>query len=427
LAVVNSSLGTIRPAWLWAVAATMMFILQLPMLAAVPWAPREIVSDFFQDWASARNLLNGLPIYTEHTETIPRYVGAVDPICYRNLVNAHPPTSVLLYLPVAPLDYRSALLAWNLAGLAMLAASLGIVRRELRLPVPWWSVLAATGLLLLSGPLVRQLIHGQLNLVLLLLITLAWAAERSGGSARAGALIGAATAIKLFPGFLFLYFLVRRQWSALIAGALTLAVLSGLTAALLGPEVFTTYVRDIQPRLASFGSSWYNASLVGFWTRLFDPATNEERVEPLWRSAGAARIGILLAWLAVAAVVARAASRARTRTTLDHAFGAGVTGMLLLAPITWDHAFLLLLLPVSMLWVDPPRSELAKVLLMLAVAALWFWQKPACDWVISGGAGEGIAHYHHTLTILSYPCYALLVILILGVARAGAQAPRSGT
>src|SRR3954462_15183831 len=95
-------------AWLWFAVAGLMAILQMPFLIAGFWPPKEIVSDFFQDWASARNLLSGLPIYTEHTVTIPRYVGQVDPICYSNLINAHPPTSVLLLLPVAWLDYRPA-------------------------------------------------------------------------------------------------------------------------------------------------------------------------------------------------------------------------------------------------------------------------------------------------------------------------------
>jgi hypothetical protein len=271
----------------------------------------------------------------------------------------------------------------------------------------------------LCRPLLQQLIHGQLNLVLLLLVTGAWAADRSGRPGWSGVLVGAATAIKLFPGFLFLYFLLRRQWSALVTGAVTLALLTGLTAVVLGPEVYATYLREVVPRLESYRSSWFNASLVGFWTRLFNPATREEHVEPLWRSAWAARAGILLSWLAVVALAAWSVQRARTRLQLDHAFGVAVTGMLLLSPITWDYAFLLLLVPIALLCADPPRSEAAKLLLMLALAALWFWQKPVCQVIIPGGIAQGVASPAHALTILSYPCYALFVLLVLGAARAG--------
>jgi hypothetical protein len=404
---------------LWFAIAGLMLVLQLPFLIAAFWPPRELVSDFFQDWASARNLLNGLPIYTEHTVTIPRYVGEVDPICYCNLINAHPPTSVLLLLPVALLDYRPALLAWNLAGLMMLGASLWVVCRQLEISFPARAIFPALALLVLCRPLLQQLLHGQFNLVLLLLVTGAWAADRSGQPGWAGALVGAATAIKLFPAFLFLYFLLRRQWAALAAGALTLALLTALTATVEGPDVFATYFHDVVPRLEKFRTSWFNASLVGFWTKLFNPATVEEHVEPLWRSAAAARAGILVSWLAVVSVVSWGVLRAQTRTQLDHAFGAVLTGMLLLSPITWDYAFLLMLVPLAVLWVDPPRSRAAKLLLVMALAALWFWQKPLCELAIAGGIANGVALPVQTLTVLSYPCYALVAVLILGAARAG--------
>ncbi len=61
------------------------------------------VPDLFQDWASARNRLDGRPIYTPHTVTVPVYfsyqrdsrdLGFID-------YNAHPPTSVLAALPLA--------------------------------------------------------------------------------------------------------------------------------------------------------------------------------------------------------------------------------------------------------------------------------------------------------------------------------------
>jgi hypothetical protein len=413
----------VRQPWIWASVAALTFLAQAPTFLACAWPPREFVTDFFQDWASARNYLAGLPVYTDHHVTIPRYVGTVDPICYSNRVNAHPPTSVLLLLPMAGLNYRPALLAWNVASLAMLGLSLWIVRKELGLSSSHSWFFPALALVLLCRPLIQQLIHGQLNLVLLLLLTGAWAADRRGRPGWAGVLVGSAAAVKLFPGFLFLYFAVRRQWTALIAGMLTVVVLTGMTVAILGPETFRAYVQEVLPQLEKFRSSWFNASLVGLWTRLFNPATREEHVEPLWRSAAAARAGILVSWMAVGAAVAWAIGRAGSRGQIDHAFGAAVTGMLLLSPITWDYGFLLLLLPVAVLWRDPPRSEAAKLLLVVALAALWFWQKPVCDAIIPGGVTRGVADAVHTITVLSYQCYGLIIILALSMAGASRGCP----
>jgi Glycosyltransferase family 87 len=407
-----------KKSWPWFALALVVGFYQLPAFVGAMWPPRDIISDFYQDWASARNFFCGLPIYSDNREMVGRYVGQVDPVCLCNPVNAHPPTSVLLFAPLARLDYRPALLIWNLSSLALLGLSLRLVFQGLGVPFSHRTALATFCLLMFCRPLLQQLFHGQLNLVLLALLTGAWAADRSGRAGWAGALVGTATAIKLFPGVLFLFLVLRRQWNSLIAGAITVAVLSGLTVAILGLETYRAYIQDVLPNLKTFSSSWFNASLVGFWSRLFDPDTPVQHVEPLWRSAMAAQAGILVSWIAVLAVLARNARRAQTRTGLDHAFGSAITGMLLLSPITWDYAFLLLLVPVAVLWANPPRTERAKILLLTASAGLWFWQKPFCHILIPGGFLQGMAYPVHSLTVLSYQCYSLIVLLILGTMEA---------
>jgi Glycosyltransferase family 87 len=405
--------------WLWAAAALLVGILQFtPLVEALRHSP-GIVSDFYQDWASGRNWWNGLPVYTDHQVTIPRYIGPVDPFCLRVEFNAHPPSSIVVMIPWAILDYRAALLGWNLLSLGMLLASLETIRRSLEVPLTVELIAPAVIFLLLSRPLLMQLFHGQWNLVLLLLVTGVWAAERSGRPAWAGVLLGVATAIKLFPGFLFLYLLVRRQWSAVIEGALAFAMLTGLTAALLGPEVYRVYFEELLPKLAPVRSSWYNASLVGFWTRLFDPATAEVHVLPLWRNGMVLRGAVLLSGLFVIMTVTRAIRSADTRDALDHAFGLTVTGMLLVSPITWDHSLLLLLLPISFLLHDPPPSEVAKVLLVVSLGAIWFLgQRLVCDRLIPGGLVAGFASPAHTLTVLAYPTYALATLFVIEAVRA---------
>jgi alpha-1,2-mannosyltransferase len=335
-------------------------------------------------------------------------------------MNAHPPTSVLLMLPVASLNYHRALLTWNFASLLMLGASLGITVRGLMVPFSAWSILPTAALILLCQPLRMQFFQGQWNLVLLLLITAAWIADRSGRPWWAGALIGLATAIKLFPAFLFLYFALRRRWSALLAGALTLAALTGLTAAVLGPQCYRTYIHDVLPQLERFRGSWFNTSLVGFWTRLFNPATvGGGRVEPIWRSPIAAQAGILLSWLAVVAVLTRVVRRSRSRVELDHAFWLSVTAMLLVSPIAWDHAFLLLPASAITTYLRLPPAKSATYLFFLVMAILWMWPVTLPSTIIPGGHSHGLATPVHSLTILSFQTYALLALFSLGASVAG--------
>src|SRR4051794_4186652 len=175
--------------WIWVCLAIPVILMQVPAFIGTMFPPKEIVSDFYQDWASARNLFEGLPAYTEHSVTIPRYIGPVDPICLRNRVNAHPPTSILLLVPLAGLGYREALLVWDLLSLGLLGVSLWIVARQLAICPPARVALPVAALLMSCRPLVQQLIHGQWNLVLLALVVGAWAADRSDRPRLAGAMV----------------------------------------------------------------------------------------------------------------------------------------------------------------------------------------------------------------------------------------------
>src|SRR5579885_1458159 len=104
--------------------------------------PATILLDFFQEYASARNYREGLPIYTEQTLTVPRYLGyevrADDPYKFLRF-NAHPPASVLLALPLTSLSYPDAFLVWNLLTLAAMVMSFRWAAGQLNVRLSPWS------------------------------------------------------------------------------------------------------------------------------------------------------------------------------------------------------------------------------------------------------------------------------------------------
>jgi hypothetical protein len=266
--------------------------------------------------------------------------------------------------------------------------------------------------------MLMQVLQGQLNLVLLFLVTLCWVADRAGRPLAAGCLIGTATAIKLFPAFLFIYFVARRCWKALLGGALALVALTCLTIGVLGLDAYRDYVVEAIPRASEFRSSWNNASLVGFWTRLFDPVTVVERVEPLVRSPRAALFGVLTSCLLVAVAIVFVTLKAVTRRDRDRAFSLAVTGMLLVSPITWYHSLVLLLLPIATTWERLPRRALFTSGFALMIVAFWVVPLPL-QHIFIGRVGmvDGVAATPlHSLTVLSYQFYALLSLFVLGVA-----------
>ena len=97
--------------WIWGLLAMLTWLAYGPAYLETMQPDDRRLVDFFQDWASARNHFEGLPVYERHEVTIPRYLGYEAKIDIPR--NAHPPTSVLLVLPFACLDFPTALLTWN--------------------------------------------------------------------------------------------------------------------------------------------------------------------------------------------------------------------------------------------------------------------------------------------------------------------------
>jgi hypothetical protein len=252
------------------------------------------------------------------------------------------------------------------------------------------------------------------GLTLLLLLTSAWVAQRRGHPFGAGALLGVAAAIKIVPGLFFLYYLIRGRWRPLVGGAIGGAAISLLAWAVLGTRAYEDYVFEVLPKAGRFTSGWGNASVHGIWHMLFFPQDPQGVCKPPYRSEALAQAGALLSALAIVALLAVATWRARTQRAEDHGFALAIVAMLLVSPVTWDHYFVLLLLPVTLLWLEL-RPWYWRVMFFGCFAVLWI----GADWywyVLIGTRDcfSGVAAPWQTLTALSLHLYALLGLFALG-------------
>lgn len=367
--------------WIWALLATYVLIARGPSFLQSLQVKWQEGNDFFQDWASARNVLDGEPAYTPLSASVSRYVPKVEgrrsPAAHLPW-NAHPPASVLATLPLALLDYPQAGTLWNVLSLIALGASLGMIVRELNFPVPAWSILPIVTLGLLCSPIRTQVSQGQWNAPLLLLLTLAWAAGRRGRDSWAGFWVGSAVTLKLFPIFFLLYFTIQRRWQALIAGVVWMIVLSVVTAAVLGMDAYRDYYNRVLPTLREFRSGWANASILAFWTKNFATGASHYGlfIEPVIKAPLLAHAGIVLSYAAVLATTfffvnwCKPICRSKSKYG-DICYSLTMVTMLLLAPICWDHYLLLLALPLALVWSGLGRSSLQRLAFLLLAAAVW--------------------------------------------------------
>jgi Glycosyltransferase family 87 len=373
------------------------------------------INDFYQDWGSARNYWGGLPIYTHHATSIPRHLGLPSNPVPSIEYNAHPPSSVLLTLPLGRLSYPNAVLVWNLISLVALGASLKIVASELAFPR---RLLApALALMAFCHPVYGNVYQGQLTLILVLLVTAIWALERSGWSYSAGLLIGAAAAVKLFPAYLVVYYAARGRFRPLFGTAVAFLSLTVLTGLVLGWESYYDYIYIVMKNQAKFRSFAYNISVAGLWHKLFDPVDETGPVEPLWRSPALAHWGTILSDLAITMILVMVTRRARTHAQRDLAFALTVVAMLLVSPVTWDFSLPLLLVSIAVVAAKVSRScsHWIIVALILILTIDWIPQNTLTELMQAGGSPR-VFPWTFMLGAPSLKFYALLGTFAVGLA-----------
>ena len=113
----------------------------------------------------------------------------------------YPPFTTLLFLPLSYLPYPAAVLVWRVLNLGLVVCAVWLICKMLALPLGATTALIV-GLIVFSyDPLIYNLAIGQINLVILLLITgaaYAWVRQRQ---VLAGVLLALAASIKIAAGY----------------------------------------------------------------------------------------------------------------------------------------------------------------------------------------------------------------------------------
>jgi len=262
-------------------------------------------------WEPARALLDGMPIYPEPTR---ENVVIGNPAVY-------PPVFIIASIPFALLPVTAASWLWFcLLGVCVLAAMWILGVRDWRCHV----------LALTSPVVVHGLFYGNLTIVLVLLVALAW--KFRDRSVLAGLALGAAIAAKLFVWPLVVWLLLTRRFRAAAWAVTTSAALVLGAWALIGFEGFRDY-----PKLLRVVQDVY-----------------AERSISVSTVAGALGASVSLA-VAVASIVGIvclgvAAWLVRRPDGDRRAFGVVVAACVLASPIVWPNYAALLFVPIAIMW-----------------------------------------------------------------------------
>ena len=304
----------------------------------------------------------------------------------------YPAPALLPVLPLAALDSSAARSAWFWLSHALLLLAAAALWRALGGgPGAAAAVLAAWAL---TGTVAENLVLGQVNPVLLLLVTLAMAAP-AAAAPRAAMLVGAAAAIKIWPGLLLAEALLRRRWRAFAAGcAVAVLLVAGCTLALL-------ISRPPPYRPAGTGSwagtpAFLNLSLPATALRIVDPPHDWREMPRSWLEGNrledvelppaAAAVSLLTAVAVLGAgglVIVRMVGPGTARLPVMAAL---IALALAAAPVSWYH-YRLLHLP-GLAWLAHRlggRRDIRGMVLLAALVAVVSWSHLA--WAAPHGLG----------------------------------------
>lgn len=334
----------------------------------------------------------------------------------------HPPTAVLLMMPLVPLGYRGAALAWLALSVALVGALASLLRAlaEPPAPVPR-SRVALFALLLLWPPVLSNFQYGQWSIVLATTIAAGYAAWERGRHRRGAVWFGAAVALKLTP-IVLLPFVALRDRRAVLALGGTLAAIAGLSLAAGQLDAWRSLFRHSAENVAAWQSYQHNTlSLGGLTARLLaggDFARPLLVLPALARALGLAA-GAALAGIALWLTLAPGGPSDRLRDGCCFALWNVVA--VVTNPLAWPHYAILLLLPMTLVLRGVDRAaERAPVIRGLLGAALLLLTIPTetLDRLVGSapvGPGRGLFASTHL-------CGALL---LFAAAAIGARAPDS--
>jgi alpha-1,2-mannosyltransferase len=238
----------------------------------------------------------------------------------------YPPFAALLFTAGLALPFTALMSLVTAVSVLALAVTIWIAFRELgwrgtRRP---GATLLVAGLALWTEPVQRALFLGQVEIMLMALVT--WDLCQPDGRRLKGAATGLAAGVKLVPLLFIVYLLLTRRFrqAAVAAGAFAVTAVIGGAAFPSASATWWLGGAFVQAGRTGFVGGQQNQSLRGALTRL----------------AGSVN-GAQAAWLVVAVLVALAGLAAAVRL---HQRGQAFAGLmacaltaLLVSPISWDH------------------------------------------------------------------------------------------
>lgn len=290
--------------------------------------------------------------------------GHIYDVAVHDLPFTYSPFAACLFVLFAVIPGAAAMAVLTTISVGCYATTLGIFARRLGLWSPHVVLLGIGGATI--EPFMRNILLGQINLVLIAMIVLDCLVVPAKWR---GILVGIATGTKIIPGIYVLYFLLKRDFAAAARACATFFATVAL-AAIVDPSDSWRYWTGGFASTGKFGTAALagpdNQSLLGVWIRMIG-----DHFAPTYVTALLCLLGVALGLCVARGLISRQRE--------PDAVVAVAVGSLLASPVSWTHHWL---------WIVP---ALLVCLARRRVLAMWllgalFWLGPI--WLVHPGLGR---------------------------------------
>jgi hypothetical protein len=248
----------------------------------------------------------------------------------------YPPFLIVVYYPFAFLSPQAAITTMFILNHILLLISILLLLNSVG--VKSWKVASAAYIIsLLSAPSIDSLFAGQINFLILLLLSLFLFFYGKDKNGLASVSLGMAIALKIIPGIVLLYLLIKRDYKTALY---TLAATLGFTflpVLLWGRGILADYI-SVNDRYLSVSLGYENQSVRAFFLKYFTANSNYTTV---FESNTFALIGFLIVVAALLAVTLMLCRKQTPGTNSSLADYLGISSMMLLGMLvlsfSWSH------------------------------------------------------------------------------------------
>lgn len=395
-----------------------LFIMSLFLLIVSIPPPNDIFNDFINCYFVAGKLVFSDP------SQLYNFGGAY------GFVNI--PILSTLFIPFSLASKKYAIILFSLLGLLTIILSYFKILKITNV-LSFSNARLTSILFLANGPMYHSLWYGNLSHFLLGLVLIIYICLENKRDFWVGAASATLVIVKPFFLLLLIYFLLRKKWLALGGFGISLLVIIGASIVMFGWDLHLAWLHHLHYFSGKVVIAYNNQSLDAVLGRLLliksDYASNAW--DPMVFSGGFKVIRYILMSLLVGGVILVSWFSKAPQTIEEEnlEFSIFLCLALLIAPISWTHYFLLLIVPFSLYLSDKlaiPQGRMWSSIIWLSITLT---SLPVATWIVLRFPTQGspISLFYSKFWISHYFLGAILFLGVMLAARWHAAKNRHGS